>query len=476
MAQASELEYLFHPTSIALVGISSDPDNMVHRMFLQAITGGGFRGKIFLVNPRVSHIEGMRTYPTLRDIPESVDYVFCLVPAPLTPQIVEDCVATGVKFITIFSAGFSEHSEVGAALETQLVKIARRGKLRVIGPNCQGIFHPKIGLLLGDEYPREPGSVAFLSQSGGNTRDLAYIGKSIGLRFSKVISYGNACDLNECDFLEYLSQDNETRVITVYIEGVREGKRFFKVLEETARKKPVILLKGGNTEAGKRAVFSHTGYLSVAEVIWRALCDQTGVVLTENLEELADVALAFVLLPPFSGHRVAVLSTGGGASVQAADECEKAGLSVFPFSPETHHRLQGFLSEVGNNLKNPVDAQEMLQPRVLARLIYTLASCPEVDILLPFLRVNIILRFPGKKQNLEQLVQALLTAGKTSPKPVVVALRSDESLECHQAVVEIREKCLHYGFPVYPSIYRAARALSKFVHYHQNGTTAERRS
>jgi acyl-CoA synthetase (NDP forming) len=268
---AESLEYIFHPRSVAIIGIPSDQAQPIGSGLLDPFSELEFDGKLYPVNPKGGKWRSLKVYSSLEEIPGPVDYVIVAIPASATPKLIEDCVAKGVKAALFVAAGFSEvGTEEGRRLEEEIVEIARKGGVRIIGPNCFGIYCPKTKLSSGLGFPKECGNVGFISQSGGSYFYTVRAAASRGVRFSKAISYGNACDLNESDFLEYFAQDPDTEVIAAYIEGVKEGRRFLKALEEAAKMKPVIIHKGGYTEAGIKTAASHTGALAGENVIWDA--------------------------------------------------------------------------------------------------------------------------------------------------------------------------------------------------------------
>jgi len=259
----SRLQPLFYPSSIALAGITVENPAHWTRTFLDSLLEFQFEGPIYLVNPRGGEINGMKVYRRLADIPQDVDYVISTVPARAAPKFLEECAHKAVKTVHFCTAGFSETgTEEGARLEAQLTELSRRTGIRLIGPNCMGIYCPESRISFDTDFPKESGPVGFISQSGGNTTGLIRRVMSRGIRFSKVISYGNACDLNESDFLDYLAADPETTLIGLYIEGVKDGRRFRQTLEAAAKEKPIVLLKGGITEGGAGAAASHTGSLA----------------------------------------------------------------------------------------------------------------------------------------------------------------------------------------------------------------------
>lgn len=299
-----DLEYLFHPKSVAIVG--------GFQGFLQALLSLEYKGRIYPVHPGEGEIFGFKIYPSIRDIPDTVDHVIVAVPAQHVPQLITDCSAKGVKAIHIFAAGFSEiEDEDGKRQQAEVVAAAQQAGIRIIGPNCMGLYCPKAGLAFGEGAPKESGPVGFSSQSGGNSVYAIDEGAARGIYFSKVISYGNACDLNETDFLEYFTHDPETEIIALYIEGIKDGRSFIQALRQATKMKPVIVYKGGITESGGRAVASHTANISGQDTVWRSLLKQAGAIQVDSMDELLDIVLLFRYMPPPKGRNAAIIGTGG---------------------------------------------------------------------------------------------------------------------------------------------------------------------
>ena len=470
-----DLEVVFNPRSVAVVGATSDPVKFGYG-YLKGIMDLEFAGKLYPINPNRSEVLGIKAYPSIRDAPPPIDYAISNISADLVPRMVEDCVAMGVKVLQLFTAGFSETGEAeGARLEREMVGIASKGGLRIIGPNCVGVYCPKSGLAFSaTNLSRESGPVAFISQSGGNATDLTNAGRLRGIRFSKVVSYGNACDLNETDFMEYLAHDTETEIITGYIEGVRNGPGFVRALREATARKPVILLKGGRTDSGTRAVASHTGSLAGATAIWDAMCQQMGVIQVTSLEEIADVLLAFLHLSVPKGRNAGIVGVGGGASVQAADDCGVAGLSVPPLPTEIRAELKKFTPDAGSSVANPVDSLLIFNPDDFYRTIKIVADCPQIELLIIQIGLDFSARQPEGLYLMDRVVENVIRAGKETTKPLAVVLRTAGALDAWQAFLRLQERCLDEGFPVYPTVARAALAVSRFLQYHENrGNTGE---
>jgi acyl-CoA synthetase (NDP forming) len=328
-----EFAPIFRPSSHAIIGASSD-ETKFGGMFLRALLSFDHQARLYPVNPRESQILGLKTFPRVADIPDPVEFATITTPAPTVPALVEECLAKGIKAVQILSSGFREAGPEGHRLEKRIAATAARG-IRIVGPNCFGVYSPAGGLTIlpGGGLPTESGPVAFISQSGGYAIRGAETACSLGIRFSQIVSYGNACDINECDLLDHFRHDPETRVILSYLEGPRQGRRFFHLLKETCAVKPVIVWKGGLTRGGARGVASHTGSLAADEMVWKALFRQTGAVAVDGLDELIDTALAFLYLPHHTGRRVAIVGGGGAIGVAGADACERGGLTVPLFSP-----------------------------------------------------------------------------------------------------------------------------------------------
>jgi len=467
----SDLEFLFHPQSIAIVGTPSNPTDVQGAgVFLDALISFGYKGDIYPVNPKVSEIRGWKTYPNLMSLPKSPDYVICCLPASLTPQLIKDCAARGVKAVSMYTAGFSEESDEGRKLEQELVSIAHQGGVRLIGPNCMGIYCPSTGLSYNPGLSKEAGRVGFLCQSGGNSLTLAFMADFRRIRFSKVISYGNAADLNEADFLEYLTQDAETEIIAAYVEGVKEGRRFTKILPQTAKTKPVIILKGGRTEAGAGAAASHTGALRSSKEIWDAFCQQVGILQAYSLEEMLDIIETFLYLKPPKGRRVGILGWGGGASVTSADDCESAGLGVPVFSSGLRQQLRRFIFGAGSSATNPIDSLILTNPSLLSQTIRMISNSKEIDVLLVHMPLAETRSLYGPEMR-KVTIETILEAGKSIDIPIAIAQPHGDTPESSGLFFELQQRCLEAGFPLYSTTRRAAQAINKFIEYHAWKTT-----
>lgn len=470
MAMDPDLEVMFHPTTIAVVGASRKPPQGWLGL-LGCIQQFGFPGRIYPINPNATEVDGLKAYPNLVSVPEPIDLVIISVPAPAVPAALKDCIASGNKNVHIFTAGFKETEEKeGVKLQQEIEEIARSGGLRVVGPNCMGLYVPKARLVTWTPASAESGPVAFVTQSGGHAGDFANYAGQLGIRFSKAISYGNALTLDSTDFLEYLADDAETRIITMYLEGVKDGGKLLRQVKEINRTKPMIIMKGGLTESGARAVTSHTGSLAGGEDVWSAFFKQSGTVRVNSLEEMADVTLAFLHLSPPQGRRVAIVGMGGGIVVAAADACGRQGLEVPTLSPETLEELRGFVPPAGNSIRNPLDIEVIFGDiSLLERALDAVSADPLVDMVVVSLHLDWIYDI-AQGNHIANLASYLATSARAhiNDKPYVVSwrcYRTEPGLE--QARTMLQQELLRAGVPVYHGLPRAAGALARLAEYHQ---------
>ena len=330
----TQLRPIFAPRSAAVVGVSQDPWKPGTTM-LRALVEFGFNGRLYPVSSRGGEVMGMKAYPSVESLPEAVDVAFLFVPTEVLVDVVRQCKAKGVKGVVAFTGGFSETgSAAGRALEAELKK-QFDGSIRMIGPNCLGVYSPGGGVTQhpGEGYSQTGGDVAFVAQSGGLSEDFCRAAPNFGFQCSKVVSYGNACDVNEADLLEYMGADPATNVVGMYIEGPRDGRRFARTLREVAAAKPVVVWKGGLTPLGAAAASSHTGSLAGSLEVWAALLHQVGAVQVNSFEELLDTLAAFHFLPGLDDRRIGYVGAGGGNTVVAGDASYRSGLPLPPSRP-----------------------------------------------------------------------------------------------------------------------------------------------
>ena len=466
------LDCIFDVKSVAIAGVSTKqtPSFSAGQRYLHTTLDHGFKGKVYPINAAGGEFNGLKIYANVIDIPEPVDYVISCLPASAAPQLVKDCVTKGVKAVQFFTSGFSETGmEEGAKLEKEICMLADASGMRIIGPNSMGVYCPKSNLSYEPDFPKESGSIALIAQSGGNSIYLVREASQRGLRFSKVVSYGNAANVNECELIEYLANDPDTEIILSYIEGVKNGHRFIQVLKEAIKTKPVILLKGGITEPGARAVASHTGSLAVSDEIWDGLLRQVGAIRVYSLDELIDMAVTFSFLPPLMGRRVGVLGVGGGAAVLATDDCTRAGL-VVPRIPQRFSRRLGKLlkADVGIILNNPIDVSADAWDGGFYGFLATLADYGEIDSIMvhfPLGLMSVPLSMYDSMWN--PLIEDVIKAHKELAKPVIVVVHTPTSNADYEWMLRSQKKFCEAGIPVYHSISSAAKAIDRFHKYHE---------
>jgi acyl-CoA synthetase (NDP forming) len=349
-----QLEYLFNPSSVAVVGASNVPGKWGFNIINRVMETKDNR-KIYAINNKTPEVRGLKAYSRVIDVPDAVDFVVIAVPFTGVPQVMEDCVAKGVKAGLIITAGLGEAGEEGVKLEREIVAIARRGGLRFVGPNCMGHFNTTANFYTtGFIRPVKKGGLGLVAQSGGFAGHILRCGVEMGIGFSKLISSGNEADLHLEDYIEYLAHDPETRVIGAYVEGFREGRRFLQLAREVTRGKPIVIMKVGRTTAGAKAARGHTGALAGSDVVSDAALKQAGVIRVDEIEELFDIVAALLRQPLPRGRRVGILTGGGGHGVVATDACERLGLEIATLSPTTIERLNQILPERWPH-QNPVD-------------------------------------------------------------------------------------------------------------------------
>ncbi len=377
---AAQIDGLFHARSVAIVGV---PRGMkTGKVFLMALLDQGFDGRIYPVNPRAEEIDGIKAYARVADIPGPVDLAIVLVPSQNALEVVRECAAKGVKGAVLFTAGFKETgTRQGADLEAELLRVARSAGMRLIGPNGMGLYCPKSGLAFFPQASKEPGPVGMISHSGSLANILGVIAEQKGIRFSKVISSGNECDLTAADFLTYLGRDPDTGIIGAYIEGIKDGPYFREALRQASLRKPVIMWKVGLTSAGARASASHTGALASAPEIWQGVLQQTGAIPVVGFEAMVDALMGFSMFPPAPGNRLAVISGPGGLAVSAAEACDRQGLKLAQLSAGTIAELARFINFSGTSLHNPVDVSltAHFDLEIFFRAARTAAKDPGVD-------------------------------------------------------------------------------------------------
>ncbi|MGD9321063.1 MAG: CoA-binding protein [Desulfobacteraceae bacterium] len=448
----AQLDALFEAKSVAIVGA---PRGMkMGKLFLVALLDQGFPGNIYPVNPQAEEIDGLKAYPSVSAIPGPVDLAIVLVPHHHALSVVKECGRKGVKGAVLFTAGYKETGTAeGKALEEELVRMARSSGMRLIGPNGMGLYCPKTGLSFFPQVSKEPGPVGIVSHSGSLTNILGRLASQKGIRFSKVVSLGNECDLTSADFLTYLASDPDTRVIGAYLEGIKDGPFFIHALRKASLAKPVILWKLGLTREGGRAAASHTGALAGSREIWEGVVRQSGAVPVVGFEVWVDALMGFSLLPSGVGDRVAIISGPGGLAVSAAEACGNNGLRLAKLSPETRSVMAKFVPPTGTSLQNPVDVglTASLDIEIYVQAARRVAVDPGVDTVV----IAGIGLDPGGNQ---RYTDAIIEAHKDSQKPFLMVKIPGFDPELGQRFCEA-------GVPFFDTAERAMSTYAKVRRY-----------
>ena len=348
------LESFFNPKSVAVVGASRQRGKVGYEILANMIEAG-YEGQIYPVNPKTDTIEGLKCYPDIKSIGKTPDLVIIIIPAKFVPEIMQQCAKVGVKSVIIITAGFKEVGEEGRELEKQIVQIARRAGIRIIGPNCLGIIAPanKLNASFGGDLPTE-GVIGYISQSGALLAAILDMANANSIGFSKLVSIGNKADVDELDLIKALGEDDDTKVIAGYLESITDGNAFVNQAERISHDKPILLMKSGGTQAGAQAASSHTGSLAGTETAYEAVFERAGIIRCNSIKEQFDYAQAFAYQPLPAGPKVAVITNAGGPGIMAADAIERVGLEFAELDEETKKTLASKLPPAAN-LNNPVD-------------------------------------------------------------------------------------------------------------------------
>lgn len=471
--KARLFDHIFHPASLAIIGASP------HDLATLAHMRTKIRDRLFLVNPKHTEILGKKCYPSILDIRSEIDYVIIGVSASALFQVFEECIQKGVKIAQIFTAGFSETGTPEGLEREERLKRMAAGRIRVIGPNCFGVYCPSSGLSIIPEAPAEGGHIGVITQSGSVAESLSYFANIKNLRFSNMISYGNAVDLDAPDFLEYMAEDPETHLIALYIEGTRNGTRLTTALTKAAKRKPVIALKGGMTDQGMRAATSHTASLAGNPEIWRSLFRQTGAAQVETFDEMVSLAITLDASPLPAGRSLGMITNSGGFSVIQTDLCMRAGINVPRFSPETLEALRKLVPLAGTSIGNPLDAWPIyynISPNGnMADIIRTVSSDPNIhSLLFQFDQFRYLRRVLGQKveshmkQLIDLMVEGCRHTREAEKKTVLVTVSLDPYLEDEEDRyynLMIKKAFAEKGFPVFSSMDSAIKALSNLCKY-----------
>jgi acyl-CoA synthetase (NDP forming) len=460
------LHRALHPRAIAVVGARKLDDYMWLRNM------STFAGPVYSVNIDEREIPGIEAlgvpnYVRLTDIPGPVDFAVIAVPRRAAPMVLQDAIAKGVAGLTMFTAGFAETGEAeGLQLQQTITELARAADIALIGPNCMGVYHPKLGIRNHIEQPTgEAGNIGFISQSGTHAINFSLYGSSQGLKISKVVSYGNGVVLDSPDYLEYLLQDPETTIIGMYIEGVHDGRRLFDIVKRIPPQKPLLIWRGGQTAAGSRATASHTASLAQSGEVWGALFRQTGAIRVDSLEEMVDTIKALQFLKPTTGQRLGLVTMTGGPSVVITDTFAKVGLEIPPLTEASYEKFREFFNIIGGSYKNPVDMGMNWAGESFQDIMRVLLEDPHIDAVVNDLPLTFLHRRMALRPDFKERLFA--TFGEmqqrySKPLLAVVGFSPFEKEE-----VDLRRELLEAGVPAFHNFERAARAFRHVSDYYR---------
>ena len=413
-----ELDELFRPASIAVVGASNQPGKVGTTLFRNLLQAG-FRGIAYPVNPSSKSVSGVRCYPRVADLPDAPELGVVIVQAPLVADVIDELGRAGTRGVVVISAGFREVGEEGAAREAEVVRRAAQYRMSLVGPNCFGVLNtdPEVSLnaTFSESLPPR-GNIAFVSQSGALCAGILQYGITERIGFSRFVSVGNRAGVDENDLLRSLGDDPATKVILLYVESLADGRKFLETAREVTEQKPVLVIKSGRTAAGERAARSHTGSLAQSgrDQLYDALFEQSGVLRAETLGDLFRTAKLFASGLTLDGPRLVILTNSGGPGIVAADAAIRHGLELPPLPAEIHDELVQRLPSIAA-VSNPLDMTSLVGPDQYRETLRTLLASPEVD-------VALVIATPSGTMTGESVARAMLDAKATTPKPIIACL------------------------------------------------------
>jgi acyl-CoA synthetase (NDP forming) len=456
----TRLERAFNPRCVVVVGDKAESGYMwLHGQ-------SEFKGKLYSVQVDPKEIEGIKAlgvenFTSMLEVPEQVDLAIVAVPRPVAPRILDDCIKKDVAAAHFFTSGFAEtDTEEGINLQRILTEMADKANFHLIGPNCMGIYNPGMGIRQSMmQRTGFVGTVGFISQSGTHAIAFSEEAYQQGLDINKSVSFGNGIVLDSTNYLEYFGRDDGIKAVGMYLEGVRDGRRFLETLKKVASRKPVVIWKGGRTEEGGRAIASHTGSLSVPMAVWDAAIKQCGAVGVMGLQELVDALKAIQYMSPVYGNRVGITGGSGGQSVAIADVFAESGLKVPTLAQESYDELDTFFTLIGGGYRNPIDTGNVNR-RQMKRIMEILERDENIDNLVLLTSVN-----PRMAGQIDQLIAMLTEMRAHTPKPMSVVFATF-GYENAEAAREVAQKLRDGGIPTFPSLERGARAMKNALDYH----------
>jgi len=449
---ADPLQLFFYPDGVAVIGASSSPDKLSYGVLHNLVTHG-YEGGVYPVNPRGGEILGLKVYPSVEEVPDPVDLAVIILPPDLSIEALEECGERGIRAAVVVASGFGELDSTGEEREARLREVAARYGMRVIGPNCIGVLDTtsRVDTTFLTAMPKA-GGVGFASHSGaicGGTVDWANV---VGFGFSRIISLGNQADVNMADALASLAADERTEVAVAYVEGLPQGRQFVQVASELTEKKPLVVLKAGQTPSGTRAVASHTGALAGENRAFEAACHRVGSIAVEDLQEMLDASLALDYCRPLSGPGIALLTNAGGPGAVGADALDRQGLHLVELSADTQGRLRK-VCPAGTMTGNPIDMLGGAEPEHFRLALEVLLDAPEVDGVL-------VIFVPQALTGPPEVATAVARGAEGAGKPMVCCIFGGKDI--HEAARILHQSAVpHYLTPA-----RAAVGLGTLWRYH----------
>ncbi|MCL4459108.1 MAG: acetate--CoA ligase family protein [Chloroflexi bacterium] len=415
------LEAFFAPKAVAVIGASRDETKLGHSV-LKNIVQYGYKGKVYPINPKAEDILGLKCYKSVRDVPNAVDLAVVVVPRPVVAPVISDCVAHKVKAAIVIAAGFREAGPRGAKAESEIVRIAKQGGMRLLGPNTLGLIDTQsfLNASFAASMP-SPGRIALMSQSGALCTSILDWANREKVGFSKFVSLGNKADITELDLLEALGEDAASSVIVGYLEGIADGQRFMQLAVEVTKRKPLILVKSGSTAAGSRAVSSHTGTLAGSDTAYETAFKQSGVIRATSMEGLFDLSLAFAYQPLPKGKRVAIVTNAGGPGIMATDALERSGLELATFQPETVRTLRKHLPSAAA-VYNPVDVIGDARADRYRVALRTVLQDPGVESV-------VVILTPQVMTEIEETARAIVEEATETDKAIIASFMGGDLIE-----------------------------------------------
>ena len=451
-ARSAMLEHFFTPKSVAVIGASSEPGKVGYDI-VRNLKEASFQGDIYPVNPKAETILELPVYKTVLDIPGPVDLAVIVIPARFVIDVMEQCGQKGIDAVVIISAGFKETGPDGAALQDQLMEVARKHGIRVIGPNCLGIIVPPVGLnaSFAPSTPKN-GRLGLMSQSGALATAILDWSTRSDIGYNKFFTFGNQADVSTIDLMQAWKDDRGVRAIVAYMEAVKDGQEFMRVAEEVSRKKPVMVVKSGTTAAGAKAAASHTGSLAGSDAAYDAAFHQAGIIRARTVEELFDYAVAFANQPLPKGRRIGIVTNAGGPGIICTDTVERLGLELAPLEPATVEKLKTKLPPAAN-FHNPVDVLGDAKAALYEFAIGTLLDDPNVDGI-------ITLVTPQTSTEIPETAQVVSKLAKVTDKPILACFMGGTLIQLGVDILA-RNDVPNYPFPERPV--SAFKAMADYV-------------